>query len=186
MPNKLLEPITGSSFDESLLNQIEVSSSNVQSGYAFMDKYGQIRYGTLSLSGNASTSDVKSGMSFYSNSFTKRTGSLSLSGNATTSDVMSGKTFYSNSFTKQTGDMSFANKIRTVEVSRANEGNEYRNGTASVNVGAQITYVVTGQMGAVTNDDASISVTGFSGSTINYSWRTHNVGIKAKIVYVVA
>ena len=65
-------------------------------------------------SANAQPGEVMAGRTFYAGNGELKTGTLSLTGNATTLDVRNGKTFYSNSWTKQTGTMTYGTIIRKI------------------------------------------------------------------------
>ena len=102
MPEKLLCPSYGIS--KSLIDQITANSDDILNGKAFIGSNGDIQYGSLILSGNASASDVRSGKTFYStNAKSKLTGSLKVI------DVNSTKvTFYKNSsLTLNRGELAF-------------------------------------------------------------------------------
>ena len=74
MPTNLLQGTYGIS--NTLLENTNVSESDVKSGIRFLSPNGTIQTGTLSLTGNAIASDVISGKTFYSNSWSQNIGSL--------------------------------------------------------------------------------------------------------------
>lgn len=74
MPTNLLQESFG--IPRSLLDQVTVEYNDVKMGKKYIDSDGNLRAGTLLLSGTAYPTQVLSDRTFYSNSWTKQTGTM--------------------------------------------------------------------------------------------------------------